>query len=258
MHPDARAGSGPIAVRPQDGSCSYWVPPSHGPGDVYDALRRKKAETQSLLEISTVPPHWLLLPCQAAWQSDGILLKGVLLPGPSGPQEVKRMRPTTIRRPEQPRHVAIIMDGNGRWARQRGLERSAGHDEGARAVRETVRSCRERGIRYLTLYAFSLANWSRPKLEVDALMRLLIRFAEKEAAELKEKTINVNVIGDLNELPTMTRLAVEHLIEFTNELPPGVSEPEMTLSLALSYSGRRDVVEAMRTVAARARSGLLL
>jgi undecaprenyl diphosphate synthase len=162
------------------------------------------------------------------------------------------------RRIDVPRHVAIIMDGNGRWAKRKGLERAAGHDEGARAVRDVVRTCRERGIRYLTLYAFSLANWSRPKLEVDALMRLLIRFAEKEAAELKEKTINVNVIGDLNELPTMTRRAVEHLMEFTNELPPGVSEPEMTLSLALSYSGRRDVVEAMRTVAARARSGLLL
>src|SRR5216683_2987484 len=113
------------------------------------------------------------------------------------------------RRLELPRHVAIIMDGNGRWAKNRGLERAAGHDEGARAVREVVRTCRERGIRYLTLYAFSLANWSRPKLEVEALMKLLIRFAEKEAAELKEKTINVNVIGDLDDLPTPTRHAVE-------------------------------------------------
>ena len=168
------------------------------------------------------------------------------------------MRPTTVRRPEQPRHVAIIMDGNGRWARQRGLERSAGHDEGARAVRDVVRACRERGVRYLTLYAFSLANWSRPKMEVEALMKLLIRFAEKEAAELKEKAINVNVIGDLEELPTPTRHAVEALIEFTGELPEGRTEPAMTLSLALSYSGRRDIVDAMRFVAARARAGLLL
>jgi undecaprenyl diphosphate synthase len=161
----------------------------------------------------------------------------------------------TSRRLELPRHVAIIMDGNGRWAKSRGLERTAGHDEGARAVREVVRTCRERGVRYLTLYAFSLANWSRPKLEVEALMRLLIRFAEKEAAELKEKHINVNVIGDLEDLPTLTRHAVEHLMEFTNDMP---GEPEMTLSLALSYSGRRDVVDAMRTIAARARAGLLL
>jgi undecaprenyl diphosphate synthase len=168
--------------------------------------------------------------------------------------------PTSIsaRRLELPRHVAIIMDGNGRWARSRGLERAAGHDEGARAVREVVRTCRERGVRYLTLYAFSLANWSRPKLEIEALMRLLVRFAEKEAAELKEKAINVNVIGDLDELPTFTRHAVENLIEYTNELPEGTTEPQMTLSLALSYSGRRDVVDAMRTIAAHARSGLLL
>ena len=162
------------------------------------------------------------------------------------------------RRLEVPRHVAIIMDGNGRWARSRGLERAAGHDEGARAVREVVRTCRERGVRYLTLYAFSLANWSRPKLEIEALMRLLVRFADKEARELKEKTINVQVIGDLDDLPTMTRRAVEHLVEYTNELPAGVAAPEMTLSLALSYSGRRDVVDAMRTIAARARAGLLL
>src|SRR3954469_23845375 len=137
------------------------------------------------------------------------------------------------RRVDVPRHVAIIMDGNGRWAKGRGLERAAGHDEGARAVREVVRTCRERGVRYLTLYAFSLANWSRPKLEVDALMRLLVRFAEKEAAQLKEKTINVNVIGDLEELPPLPRRAVEELVAHTNKLPPGVTEPEMTLSLAL-------------------------
>jgi len=110
----------------------------------------------------------------------------------------------------------------------------------------------------LTLYAFSLANWSRPKLEVDALMRLLIRFAEKEAAELKEKTIAVKVIGDLEDLPTLTRHAVEQLMQYTGELPEGATEPQMTLSLALSYSGRRDVVDAMRIVAARARAGLLL
>jgi undecaprenyl diphosphate synthase len=169
------------------------------------------------------------------------------------------MRPSTLtRRTEVPRHIAIIMDGNGRWAKQRGLERSAGHDEGARAVRDVVRTSRERGVRYLTLYAFSLANWSRPKLEVEALMRLLIRFAEKEAAELREKAINVNVIGDLEELPTPTRRAVEDLMEFTNQLPDGRTEPVMTLSLALSYSGRRDIVDAMRSVAARARAGLLL
>src|SRR5882757_9515783 len=136
------------------------------------------------LETSTVPPHCLPPPEAASCQS----VTGQL------PEVVRMPTSLTSRRLELPRHVAIIMDGNGRWAKGRGLERASGHDEGARAVREVVRTCRERGVRYLTLYAFSLANWSRPKLEVEALMRLLIRFAEKEAAELKEKNIAVNVI----------------------------------------------------------------
>jgi len=169
------------------------------------------------------------------------------------------MRSSTLsRRRELPRHVAVIMDGYGRWAKSRGLDRSAGHDEGARAVREVVRTCRDRGVRYLTLYAFSLANWSRPKLEVESLMKLMIRFAEKELAELIEKNINVRVIGDLEDLPTPTRRAVEHLMQETNKLPEGETEHALTLTLALSYSGRRDVVDAMREIAARARAGLLL
>ena len=159
---------------------------------------------------------------------------------------------------ELPHHVAVIMDGNGRWARSRGLERVIGHDEGARSVREVVRTCRERGVGFLTLYAFSQDNWSRPRLEVEALMRLLVRFAEREAAELKEKHIAVRVIGDVNALPTPTRRAVENLMATTADLPPGVEKPAMILSLALSYSGRQDVINAMRTVAARAKAGLLL
>jgi undecaprenyl diphosphate synthase len=165
------------------------------------------------------------------------------------------MPATTKPAHDLPRHVAIIMDGNGRWARQRGMPRTAGHKEGARSVRRVVSACRERGIRYLTLYAFSLANWARPKLEVEALMRLLVVFAEKEAAELREKAIGVNVIGDISALPTSTRRAVARLIERTNELDPGRTEPAMTLSLALSYSGRRDVLDAMRAVAGQAAAG---
>jgi undecaprenyl diphosphate synthase len=167
------------------------------------------------------------------------------------------MAETTKTARDLPRHVAIIMDGNGRWARRRGMPRTAGHKEGAKSVRRVVRACRERGIRYLTLYAFSLANWKRPKLEVDALMRLLIVFAEKEAAELKERAIGVNVIGDANALPPATRRAVNRLIETTNERAPGRTEPAMTLSLALSYSGQRDVVDAMRTVAEQAAAGTI-
>src|SRR5882672_10795969 len=108
-----------------------------------------------------------------------------------------------------PEHVAIIMDGNGRWAQNRGLHRSEGHAEGARAVREAVRTSREAGVRYLTLYAFSVANWSRPRPEVTALMRLLADFADREREELREKGIRLNVIGDLEELPTFARRAVD-------------------------------------------------
>lgn len=155
-----------------------------------------------------------------------------------------------------PQHVAIIMDGNGRWAQKRGLFRAEGHAEGARAVREVVRTCRARGVRYLTLYAFSLANWSRPKDEVDALMRLLIRFAGQEAAELREKGIAVRVVGEIDELPTSTRHAVEELLETT--APLDGEPPAMTLSLALSYGGRRDLIGAARALAIRAQAGQIL
>jgi undecaprenyl diphosphate synthase len=127
------------------------------------------------------------------------------------------MRTTSeTRRLDLPRHVAIIMDGNGRWAKSRGFERILGHDRGSRSVREVVRTCRERNIPFLTLYAFSLDNWSRPRLEVEALMRLLIRFSREECPELKEKHIAVRVVGDIDALPTATRRAVETLVYETH------------------------------------------
>ncbi|HQP36824.1 MAG TPA: polyprenyl diphosphate synthase, partial [Polyangiaceae bacterium] len=94
-----------------------------------------------------------------------------------------------------PTHIAVIMDGNGRWAVQRGVPRHYGHREGGRAVREVVRGCRAMGVRYLTLYAFSTANWKRPRIEVTALMRLLVRFARREVDELVERGISVGMIG---------------------------------------------------------------
>jgi undecaprenyl diphosphate synthase len=151
-----------------------------------------------------------------------------------------------------PEHVAIIMDGNGRWAQSRGLHRSAGHAEGARAVREAVRTAREEGVRYLTLYAFSVANWSRPRPEVDALMQLLQDFAERERQELRDQGIRLDVVGDLEELPTVARRAVEDARAYTADCN------EMTLSLALSYGGRRDIADAARSIAVRARAGLIL
>jgi len=151
-----------------------------------------------------------------------------------------------------PQHVAIIMDGNGRWAKARGLERIEGHAEGARAVRDAVETASRVGIRFLTLYAFSVANWARPKAEVEGLMRLLVEFANKERAELRQNGIRVNVIGALDDLPTSTRHAVEDLIRYTAE------GDRMTLTLALSYGGRQDIIEAARSLAVRARAGLVL
>ncbi|MBK7579804.1 MAG: di-trans,poly-cis-decaprenylcistransferase [Myxococcales bacterium] len=151
-----------------------------------------------------------------------------------------------------PRHIAIIMDGNGRWARERGLERVEGHAEGARAVRDAVETAARVGVEYLTLYAFSVANWARPRGEVEALMRLLVDFAKKERSELRSLGIRVNVIGALEDLPTGTRHAVEDLIHYTAD------GEKMTLTLALSYGGRQDIVEAARALAVRARAGLVL
>jgi undecaprenyl diphosphate synthase len=154
--------------------------------------------------------------------------------------------------PRLPRHVAIILDGNGRWAAARGLPRTKGHEHGAEAVRAAVRGCRERGIECLTLYAFSVANWSRPQEEIDVLMRLCAEFAEREREDLVARGVAVRVIGDLDEVPTPTRRAVEALVEAT------AGGREMTLALALSYGGRRDMVNAMRALAVRARAGLVV
>ncbi len=151
-----------------------------------------------------------------------------------------------------PQHVAIIMDGNGRWATARGLSRAQGHAEGARAVRDAVETATRIGIPYLTLYAFSVANWNRPRAEVEALMGLLVDFAKSERAELRQNGIRVNVIGSIEDLPTMTRHAVQDLVRYTAE------GDRMTLTLALSYGGRQDLVEAARALAVKARAGLVL
>lgn len=143
------------------------------------------------------------------------------------------------------------MDGNGRWAKDRGQLRWEGHSAGAKSVRTTVEAAAELGIEYLTLYAFSVNNWQRPRLEIEALMRLLTHFAKKEQAELIRQNIRVRVIGRLDELPRSPRLAMEQLLEATR------SCTGMTLSLALSYGGRRDMLEATRRVVALCQQGKL-
>ena len=151
-----------------------------------------------------------------------------------------------------PRHIAIILDGNGRWAAQRSLPRTSGHEHGAGAVRTAVRGCHDRRIEFLTLYAFSVANWSRPKEEIDALMRICTEFAEGEHDELIRRGIKVQIIGELEDVPTRTRRAMERLIADT------AHGDRMTLALALNYGGRRDMVNAMRALAVRARAGIVI
>jgi undecaprenyl diphosphate synthase len=151
-----------------------------------------------------------------------------------------------------PRHIALILDGNGRWASRRGLPRTKGHEHGANAVRVAVRGAHDRRIECLTLYAFSVNNWSRPKEEVEALLRICTEFAEGERADLVRRGVRVRIVGELEDVPTRTPRAMERLIDETT------SGTEMTLALALNYGGRRDMVNAMRALAIRARAGMVM
>jgi undecaprenyl diphosphate synthase len=139
-------------------------------------------------------------------------------------------------------HLAIIMDGNGRWARARGLDRSAGHKAGTETAREIVRECRKLGIPYLTLYTFSKENWSRPKQEVGFLFGLLKDFLSAELPSLLEQSIRLNVLGDLDELPLATRQVLRHAMEKT------AACTAMNLNLALNYSGRLEILRACQAL----------
>jgi undecaprenyl diphosphate synthase len=150
-----------------------------------------------------------------------------------------------------PRHVAIIMDGNGRWAKQRGLPRLEGHRAGAESVRAIVRACGELGIGYLTLYAFSSENWRRPKAEVSALMHLLEFYLQREVAELDKNNVRLAAIGRIHELPESAQLQLHKAIETLKK------NTGLTLVLALSYGGRAEIVDAVRSIARDAKTGAL-
>ncbi len=150
-----------------------------------------------------------------------------------------------------PRHVAVIMDGNGRWARQRGLPRVEGHRMGVRAVREVVECARELGVPYLTLYAFSLENWGRPEPEVRTLMGLLQEFLVSELPLMRKHRIRLRAVGDLASLPFAVRKILSRTVSATAE------NEEMTLTLGLSYAGRNEIVRAVRGIAAEAAAGTL-
>ena len=148
-----------------------------------------------------------------------------------------------------PRHVAIIMDGNGRWAKERGLPRIAGHRAGAESVREIVRVCGELGIEYLTLYAFSVENWSRPKAEVSALMRLLELYLKREIPELDKNNVQLAAIGRLQDLPAGAQRQLQESIRALSK------NTGLTLVLALSYGGRAELVDAMRAIGREVKTG---
>lgn len=150
-----------------------------------------------------------------------------------------------------PRHVAIIMDGNGRWARKRGLSHLAGHRAGAETVRRVVEECSAQGVEYLTLYAFSTENWSRPKTEISGLMELLNQFLKERRGDLHKQGLRLNVIGNVAGLPASVRNVLQSVAEETREYRRGV------LTLALNYGGRDEIVRAVRRIARDVQDGVL-
>jgi undecaprenyl diphosphate synthase len=147
-----------------------------------------------------------------------------------------------------PKHVAIIMDGNGRWAKSRALNRIRGHENGINSVRDVVRTSREIGIQYLTLYAFSEENWKRPKHEVDALMNLLKRFLKKELDEMLENGIRFQTIGRSGKLPEDVQRLLSETSDKTSQ------NKDMVLNLALSYGGRQEILDAIQKISRRVES----
>ncbi len=142
-----------------------------------------------------------------------------------------------------PRHIGIIMDGNGRWARKRGLPRTMGHQRGTDATRKTVRACGELGVEYLTIYVFSAENWGRPRQEVSFLMHWLVEMLHREIAELNKNNVQLHAIGDRAKLPEKTRQELERGIQDTS------NNTGLNLILALSYGGRAEIVQAAKQVA---------
>lgn len=153
--------------------------------------------------------------------------------------------------PAVPRHLAIIMDGNGRWAQARGLPRVAGHEAGAESVRDITRACRQAGVEALTLYSFSTENWRRPEDEVTALMGLLARYLVEERREILDNGVRLNAIGQIDRLPLAVRAALKELMLASR------GNKGMVLTLALSYGGRAEIVDAARALAKKAASGRL-
>ena len=150
-----------------------------------------------------------------------------------------------------PKHIAVIMDGNGRWARQRGWPRSRGHLEGANSAKECVETCLDLGVEYLTLFAFSTENWRRPKEEVDTLMGLLQKFLKDYTSDLRKRSVKLQAIGRLNEMPPGVQKQIRESIEAT------ATGQNLTTILAVNYSGRAEIVDAVKRIVEEVVAGRL-
>lgn len=163
----------------------------------------------------------------------------------------KMDRINTIDKDKLPKHLAIIMDGNGRWAKQRGLLRALGHESGTKSVKKIIEACAKLGVENLTLYAFSTENWNRPKLEVEALMRVLVNSLKKELPTLQRNNIKMNAIGNLDQLPTIARKELLEVIEKT------ANNTQLTLTLALSYGSREEIVRAVKNISDKVKNNII-
>ncbi|MRI02380.1 isoprenyl transferase [Kriegella sp. EG-1] len=150
-----------------------------------------------------------------------------------------------------PRHLAIIMDGNGRWAKERGKLRVFGHEHGVKTVRVTVENCVKLGLEYLTLYTFSTENWNRPKLEVDTLMRLLVSSLKKELKTFNKNNVRLNTIGNISSLPQKAQIELKETVTKTQE------NTGLTLTLALSYGSREELTSAMKDIAVKVKNNII-
>jgi len=150
-----------------------------------------------------------------------------------------------------PEHIAIIMDGNGRWAKQKGMLRAFGHENGTKSVRQTVEACAELGVKNLTLYAFSTENWNRPKLEVQTLMKLLVSSLKKEIKTLQSNNIKLAAIGNLNTLPKKVFKELHEVIEQTKD------NNRMTLTLALSYGSREEIINTVKEISIKVKNNII-
>ena len=157
----------------------------------------------------------------------------------------------TINTSNLPKHIAIIMDGNGRWAKQQGLLRALGHESGTKSVKVIIEASAKLGIEFLTLYAFSTENWNRPKLEVDTLMKVLINSLKKELNTLQKNNIKLNAIGNLERLPKSAQKELLDVIDKTK------NNTQMTLTLALSYGSREELVSAVRNICSKVKNNII-